>query len=105
MIFGPQNKSEEMLFAIEGTRVDLQHRIQMVLNRCGISRDELARRLGKKRQYVDKKLFAENANPSIVVIAKVFHVMGMELVLTHKPTTHKVRCDIPDCATCKQEDK
>ena len=44
--FGPSDAAEEAIFAEERFRVHVQHALQKVMNRNGVTQRELAKRLG-----------------------------------------------------------
>lgn len=82
MMFGPKNKVEENIYLIEGFRVDMQFALQRALNDKKISRDDLAKRLGKTRTYVDHTYFRFSANPSLIMLAKAFAAIEQRVDFT-----------------------
>jgi DNA-binding phage protein len=83
MNLGPKNQTEEVVFAEENFRVDVQHRILSVMNKLNVSRAELARRMGKSEQHVSQ-LFASSANPTVKTIARIFYALGDECFISSK---------------------
>jgi transcriptional regulator with XRE-family HTH domain len=73
--FGPKNEQERLVFAIEELRADLQLTIQEVMLSKGITRSALAKRLGCSPANVTQ-LLAEDGNPTIETVARVFHALG-----------------------------
>jgi DNA-binding phage protein len=83
MNMGPKNRTEEVIFAEENFRVDVQHCISSVMNKSKVSRAELARRMGKSEQHVSQ-LFSSGANPTIKTIARIFFALGDECFISSK---------------------
>jgi transcriptional regulator with XRE-family HTH domain len=73
--FGPKNEQERLVFAVEELRADLQLTIQEVMLSKGITRSDLAKRLGCSPANVTQ-LLAEDGNPTIETVARVFHALG-----------------------------
>jgi transcriptional regulator with XRE-family HTH domain len=73
--FGPKDEQERLVFAVEGLRADVQLTIQEVMHSKGITRSHLAKLLGCSPANVTH-LLAEDGNPTIETIARVFHVLG-----------------------------
>lgn len=80
MMFGPRNKKEELIIAEERYRVDLQYRIQRRMNECGINSKQLAKMLNMSKSKLYKKIFDHDAKLPARLVAKVFHVMGAQLI-------------------------
>jgi len=78
-IFGPYNEGEKRLYAIEAFRAGMQYMLQKAMNDNNITRDELAKRLGKTRTYVDRTYFRDCANPSLIMLAKAFAAIDQEV--------------------------
>ncbi len=53
MNFGSKNKTEELIFAEEAFRVDIQYIIQKAMNEQGISSEELAKRCQLTTEEID----------------------------------------------------
>jgi transcriptional regulator with XRE-family HTH domain len=83
MNFGPKDEREAALFAQENLRVDVQHRLQTVMNHLGVSQSELASRLGTSEAWVSQ-LFGSRMNMTVRTMARVFHALGDECVVTSK---------------------
>jgi len=81
-IFGPYNEAEKKIYFIEQFRVDMQFTLQRALNDNKITRNELAKRLGKTRTYVDHTYFRNSANPSLIMLAKAFAAIEQEIKFT-----------------------
>jgi len=73
--FGAKSEQEREVFAIEGLRADVQLTIQEVMFAKGITRSHLAKLLGCSPANVTQ-LLAEDGNPTIESIARVFHALG-----------------------------
>ena len=73
--FGPKSKQEREVFAIEELRADVQMTIQEVMAAKGITRSHLAKSLGCSPANVTQ-LLAEDGNPTIETIARVFYALG-----------------------------
>ena len=74
-MFGPQNSEEAEVFAVERLRSETQYCIESVMNGKGISRSELARKLGCSPANVTQML-SEYSNLTLVSVAKLFHALG-----------------------------
>ena len=81
MSLGPQSRDEEVIYAEENLRVDLQLRLQKLLNHTKLSRREFAVRAGMTEQQVSR-LFSSSANPRLRTLARLFHALGDECVIT-----------------------
>ena len=73
--FGPKSEQERLIFATEDLRADVQLTIQEVMLAKGITRSDLAKLLGCSPANVSQ-LLAEDGNPTIETIARVFHALG-----------------------------
>lgn len=73
--FGPKNEQERLVFATEDLRADVQLTIQEVMFAKGITRSQLAKLLGCSAANVTQ-LLAEDGNPTIESIARVFYALG-----------------------------
>lgn len=84
------SESEQEVFAVEAFRVDVQHRIQALMNRKGISQKQLAERLGVSKARVSQ-IFSHRSNMNVRFLARVFFVLDNEcrLFLTFTPETKK----------------
>ena len=76
--FGPKNRCEEEIFAIEELIFDVQYTIQKLMKRANISQKELAKRLGCSAPRVSQILSDEGANVTIETLARVLHALGAE---------------------------
>ena len=83
MSLGPKNRSEEVIYAEENLRVDFQYRLQSLLNHRKLSRKELAFRAGMTEQAVSR-LFSSKANPRLDTVARLFHALGDECIITSR---------------------
>jgi transcriptional regulator with XRE-family HTH domain len=72
--FGPKSEEERLIFATEDLRADLQLTIQEVMFAKGITRSHLAKLLGCSPANVTQ-LLAEDGNPTIETIARVFYAL------------------------------
>lgn len=68
-LFGPQMEAEEPIFAEEGARVDAQHMLQRRMNECGVTEDELAKRMGVPVGDI-KRVFASEGDIGVKFIAR-----------------------------------
>jgi len=76
-MFGPMDREEEAIFAVEGLLADVQLSIQEAMLDRGVSRSELARRLGCSPANVTQ-LLSEDANLTVQTVARIFHRLGMK---------------------------
>jgi transcriptional regulator with XRE-family HTH domain len=83
MNFGPKDAHEAPIFAEEGLRVEVQHRLQTVMNQLGVTQSDLAARMGVSEAHVSQ-LFSSTMNATIRKIAAVFHALGDECIVTSK---------------------
>jgi transcriptional regulator with XRE-family HTH domain len=81
MDFGPRSEREELTFAAEGFRIDVQHELYRVMQEKRVSQKELARRLGVTEARVSQ-VFADNCNVTLRTLGKIFHALGVEGHLT-----------------------
>jgi hypothetical protein len=99
--FGPQTEHEQLVFAQEGLRVDIQvHLHELMLNKQ-ITRMELQKRLhnlGIQHIGVDQ-LFEDNCELTITELATVYHVLGEKLAVI---TQTDLDC-VSKCLTCENQ--
>ena len=81
--FGPQDDAEREVFAVEAFRVDVQHRIQTVMNRKNVSQKKLAERLGVSEARVSQ-IFSSRSNMTLRFLARVFFALDDECRLDSK---------------------
>lgn len=81
--FGPKDKFEEEIFAVERLRADLQHVIFTVMQESGINRKALADRLACSQSNISQ-LLSEDGNPTIETIGRVFYALRDELHISSK---------------------
>jgi transcriptional regulator with XRE-family HTH domain len=62
-------------YHIEGAKVEISEQIYLAMEQQGISKAELARRLGKSRAYVTK-ILQGNANFTIESLVRIARVLG-----------------------------
>lgn len=74
-LFGPKNRRESDVYAIEGLLAETQYCIESVMNRKNVSRSELARRLDCSPANVTQML-SEYSNLRLESVARIFHVLG-----------------------------
>lgn len=94
--FGPANRDEELIFAVEGLLADVQLSIEEAMLNLGVSRSELARRLGCSAANVTQ-LLSEDANLTVQTVAKILHCLGMKAQLRLRFTT-------PEALTRSEDD-
>ena len=81
--FGPKNRNEREIFAIENLRADLQYTLHNVMREKKVSRKELAKRLNCSQANVTQ-LLGDDANPTVETIARIFLALQDEILLTSK---------------------
>lgn len=79
--FGPSSASEAQIFAEENLRVDIQHRLQTVMNHLGVKQSDLAVRLGRSEAFISQ-VFDSKMNITVRTMARIFHALGDECVVT-----------------------
>jgi plasmid maintenance system antidote protein VapI len=75
-LFGPTSKNEELVFAVEELLADVQLAIQESMLELGVSRSDLAKRLGCSPANVTQ-LLSEEANLTVQTVARIFHALNM----------------------------
>lgn len=83
MTFGPKDKREAEVFALENVRADMQYAIVSLMNHLGVSRKELAERLGCTAANISQ-ILSEDGNPKLDTIARIFHALGDEARITSR---------------------
>jgi transcriptional regulator with XRE-family HTH domain len=73
---------------IAGTVLEFTEEITAIMEREGITRSELARRLGTSPAYVSK-ILQGNANFTLTTMARLAKVLGADLRIQLKPTASK----------------
>ncbi len=81
--FGPQNKQEELIFAGEEFRIDVEKFIWNEMLRQKISNKELAERLLMTESEVEA-IWTDEFEMSITLFAKIIFVLGEEFVVLNK---------------------
>lgn len=81
--FEPQTDEEREIFAAERFRVDLQHKLQTVMNLRNVNQKELARRMGVSEARISQ-VFSSKCNATARFIARMFHVLGDEVWIDSK---------------------
>lgn len=76
--FGPKNREEEEIFAVEGLIFDVQYEIQRLMRERGLTQKALAERLGCSRAWVSQLLSDKGANMTLETIARVFFALKAE---------------------------
>jgi hypothetical protein len=79
MTLGPRNKEEELVFAQEALRVDIQQFIYEAMKKQSITEWQLAKML---RVRSVKRIFDDDWNPRIREVVKIFDILGKEFNLT-----------------------
>ncbi|WP_276118773.1 helix-turn-helix domain-containing protein [Pararhizobium qamdonense] len=77
MKFGPTDAKEAIIFATEELRADIQYEIMRGMKAAGVSRAELAKRIGVSAAWVSQ-ILSDDANLTIESIAKVFLALGCQ---------------------------
>lgn len=77
MTFGPSDRKEAEIFALEGLRADVQYEILKAIRAAGITQAELARRMGVKPAWVSQ-LLGDDANLTLESIAKIFTALNVD---------------------------
>ena len=74
-LFGPKNRKESEVYAVEGLLAETQYCIESVMNQKTVSRSELARRLDCTPANVSQML-SEDSNLRLESVARIFHALG-----------------------------
>lgn len=74
--------------AEENLVIDLQFLLQEVLSNKGMSRSELAKKLGISKARLSQ-IFSSEANPTVKSCARLFHALGEELAVTIKKESQR----------------
>ena len=79
---------------------EVSRRIEDERQRAGLSKAELAQRLGTNPASVRRLLSSASANPTLKTVLGVFDVLGLEVSLRSKQsrTEHEASEDHPDAA-------
>src|SRR6218665_1621029 len=84
MNFGPKNAGEEVEFAVERFRAEIQYAILRAMKEEGISQAQLAERVGYSPATISQFL-DDDANLTVESIAKLFLALGREGTITSTP--------------------
>lgn len=71
MKFGPQNKDEASVFALEELRADVQYEIMRRMKQLGLTQAALAKKIGTSAAWVSQ-ILDDDANLTLESISKVF---------------------------------
>lgn len=77
--FGPKNVEEQVIYAEENLRVDVQCALCKAMKRSKVSKTELAKRLGVSSPNSVNRLFNPEMNITLKKLAKVFNALGAEI--------------------------
>jgi transcriptional regulator with XRE-family HTH domain len=83
MSLGPKDEQEAEIFAVERFRVDIQHHLQALMNRQGVTQKELAGRLHISEARVSQ-FFSDDCNITIKGLARIFHALNAEGSITSR---------------------
>jgi transcriptional regulator with XRE-family HTH domain len=81
MNFGPANAKEAEIFAVEGFRVRVQHRLQTLMTEQGMTQKDLAEKMGVSTSRISQ-IFSDRCNIGIKNLAKIFHALDAECMLS-----------------------
>ena len=79
--FGPKTEEEALLFAEEEFRVDVQETLHELSESSGLSRKEVADKLGWRLIKLEN-MFSDESFVSAGNVAAICHVLGYEPVFT-----------------------
>lgn len=82
----------DQIIAEENLVIDAQFLIQSILTEKGVSRSELAAKLGMTKARVSQMMKAD-ANPTLRSLARVFHALGEEIVIERKARSTSSKSD------------
>lgn len=74
-MFGPKNEHEELIFASEEFKAEIQYEILRVMSAEGLSQKDLAKKMSVSAARVSQ-ILDDEANLTTDNITKVFHSMG-----------------------------
>ena len=69
--------------AEENFLIDIQFLLQQALTDKGVTRSDLAKKLGVSKARLSQ-IFAAEANPTVKSVARLFHALGAELTVSVK---------------------
>lgn len=82
--FGPQNKDEERVFAVEGFRVDVRHELQKLLNAKQLTFRALADLIGMSEEFVVKIMTIDD-HLTLEWLGEIAFALDMECAISFKP--------------------
>jgi transcriptional regulator with XRE-family HTH domain len=89
-IFEPKDAVEREVFAIEQLVGDVQAEIYAAMRGRGISKSDLAERMGVSKSRISKILGDEAQNVTLATIAKVFNAIGQEVKVVRPEPAIKI---------------
>ena len=81
MNFGPKNKAGERIFAEESFKVDVQVRLWNLMLEKGVSKQQLAARLGISVEQLEEEIFDDDMNLTVKKLAWIWHALGEECTI------------------------
>lgn len=84
MKFGPQNKDETAVFALEELRADVQYEMLKRMKEMGLSQASLAKKMGVSAAWVSQ-ILDDDANLTLESIAKVFTALSSKCHISAFP--------------------
>lgn len=81
MTLGPKTPEEAEIFAVETFIADTQLRLHQLMEAKGVTRSQLAERLGVRKSRVTA-MFGGNPNLTLVTLARVLHALDETAVLS-----------------------
>ena len=83
--FGPRGPREELVFAGENFRIEVQHMAYRLMREQGVSQEDLARLLDVDVSKI-KRFFSDDCKVPIRMIGRIFHALGQEVDISCRPT-------------------
>lgn len=74
-MFSPKNEREELIYAIEGLKADVQYEMLRALKENGVTQKEISKRLRVSQARVSQML-GDDGNLTIENIARFFHALN-----------------------------
>lgn len=86
----------KLLFEQERTILDVTELICRLMKENGVSKADLARRLGKSKAYITT-LLDGGTNMTLRTISDVMCVLGSSLYVSDRPVEHSFKLEVPSC--------
>ncbi|NTG19409.1 helix-turn-helix transcriptional regulator [Agrobacterium rhizogenes] len=104
MKFGPADRREAFIFALEEYRADIQYEILRAMKKAGMSQADLAKKMGTSAAFVSQ-ILGDDANLTLETIVKASLALGFQPKFGFEPSGEHIAVALSDSAQPDAGDK